>query len=216
MYFFFLFLTHFDFHFRQVLKDQAEGYVRAIQWNLHYYYHGVASWSWYYPHHYAPYVSDICNFKDVSLEFELGEPFKPFEQLLGVLPAARYDNMNFSTRQLCLTTLVHLVFFFKCSYFSKSLLPAPYRELMTQDTSPILQFYPPEFQTDLNGKKQDWEAVVLIPFIDEKRLLSAMIPCEEKLTEDERNRNKFGPMLQYTFSENSLGIQSFTSSCPLS
>lgn len=96
------------------------------------------------------------------------------------------------------------------------MLPAPYRELMTQDTSPILQFYPPEFQTDLNGKKQDWEAVVLIPFIDEKRLLSAMIPCEEKLSEDERNRNKFGPMLQYTFSENSLGIQSFTSSCPLS
>ena len=75
--------------FRQVLRDQAEGYVRAIQWNLHYYYHGVASWSWYYPHHYAPYVSDICNFKDVKLDFELGEPFKPFEQLLAVLPAAR-------------------------------------------------------------------------------------------------------------------------------
>ncbi|XP_034254731.1 5'-3' exoribonuclease 1 [Thrips palmi] len=160
----------------QVLKDQAEGYVRAIQWNLHYYYHGVASWSWYYPHHYAPYVSDICNFKDVSLEFELGEPFKPFEQLLGVLPAA-----------------------------SKSLLPAPYRELMTHDTSPILEFYPPEFQTDLNGKKQDWEAVVLIPFIDEKRLLAAMVSCEEKLTVDERNRNRFGPMSQYTFSEKSLG-----------
>lgn len=78
---------------------------------------------------------------------------------------------------------------------------------MTQDSSPILEFYPPEFQTDLNGKKQDWEAVVLIPFIDEKRLLAAMIPCEEKLSEDEKNRNKFGPMSQYTFSENCLGIE---------
>lgn len=30
----------------QVLKEQAECYVRAIQWNLHYYYNGCVSWSW--------------------------------------------------------------------------------------------------------------------------------------------------------------------------
>jgi 5'-3' exoribonuclease 1 len=29
-----------------VLEDQAFGYVRAIQWILHYYYDGVPSWSW--------------------------------------------------------------------------------------------------------------------------------------------------------------------------
>jgi 5'-3' exonuclease len=40
--------------------------------------------------------------------------------------------------------------------------------------SPILDFYPLEFEQDLNGKKQDWEAIVKIPFIDEGRLLSAM------------------------------------------
>ena len=38
---------------------------------------------------------------------------------------------------------------------------------MTQDLSPVIDFYPVDFQTDLNGKQQDWEAVVLIPFIDE-------------------------------------------------
>lgn len=38
---------------------------------------------------------------------------------------------------------------------------------MTQDTSPVIDFYPVDFHTDLNGKQQDWEAVVLIPFIDE-------------------------------------------------
>ena len=41
-------------------------------------------------------------------------------------------------------------------------------------SSSILDFYPTEFEQDLNGKKQDWEAVVKIPFIDEKRLLKAM------------------------------------------
>ena len=35
------------------------------------------------------------------------------------------------------------------------------------ESSPIGDFYPVEFEQDLNGKRQDWEAVVLIPFIDE-------------------------------------------------
>lgn len=45
---------------------------------------------------------------------------------------------------------------------------------MNDPNSPIFDFYPQEFEQDLNGKKQDWEAIVKIPFIDEKRLLSAM------------------------------------------
>lgn len=40
--------------------------------------------------------------------------------------------------------------------------------------SSILDFYPLVFELDLNGKKQDWEAIVKIPFIDEQRLLKAM------------------------------------------
>lgn len=38
---------------------------------------------------------------------------------------------------------------------------------MTGENSPIIEYYPPDFKTDLNGKQQEWEAVVLIPFIDE-------------------------------------------------
>jgi 5'-3' exoribonuclease 1 len=37
---------------------------------------------------------------------------------------------------------------------------------MYNPNSPILDFY----SLDFNGKKQDWEAIVKIPFIDEKRL----------------------------------------------
>ena len=70
------------------LREQAEGYVRAIQWNLHYYYNGCVSWSWFYPHHFAPYITDIKDFAQMDLTFELSEPFLPYEQLLSVLPAA--------------------------------------------------------------------------------------------------------------------------------
>ncbi|XP_078420319.1 5'-3' exoribonuclease 1 isoform X2 [Cetorhinus maximus] len=145
----------------EFLAQQAECYVQAIQWILHYYYHGVQSWSWYYPFHYAPYLSDIRNISKLKIAFGIGRPFKPFEQLLAVLPAA-----------------------------SKELLPNCYQFLMTEEESPIIEYYPPDFKTDLNGKQQEWEAVVLIPFIDEKRLLAAMEPCNRDLSEEERERNR--------------------------
>uniref|UniRef100_A0A8C0GZS8 5'-3' exoribonuclease 1 n=1 Tax=Chelonoidis abingdonii TaxID=106734 RepID=A0A8C0GZS8_CHEAB len=152
------------------LADQAECYVQAIQWILHYYYHGVQSWSWYYPYHYAPYLSDIRNISKLKIQFELGKPFMPFEQLLAVLPAA-----------------------------SKDLLPKCYQHLMTSEDSPIIEYYPPDFKTDLNGKQQEWEAVVLIPFIDEKRLLQAMESCNKCLSEDEKRRNTHSECLMYWY-----------------
>ncbi|XP_008065493.1 5'-3' exoribonuclease 1 [Carlito syrichta] len=148
------------------LADQAACYVQAIQWILHYYYHGVQSWSWYYPYHYAPFLSDIRNISTIKIHFELGKPFKPFEQLLAVLPAA-----------------------------SKNLLPTCYQHLMTSEDSPIIEYYPPDFKTDLNGKQQEWEAVVLIPFIDEKRLLEAMETCNHSLKREERKRNQHSECL---------------------
>ena len=38
---------------------------------------------------------------------------------------------------------------------------------MISESSPVKDYYPVDFKTDLNGKMQEWEAVVLIPFIDE-------------------------------------------------
>jgi 5'-3' exoribonuclease 1 len=145
----------------EVLNEQAEGYVRAIQWNLHYYYNGCVSWSWYYPHHYAPWITDIRGVAETKMVFDLGHPFLPFEQLLSVLPAA-----------------------------SKDLLPPLLQGLMINPSSPILDFYPKDFENDLNGKQQEWEAVVLVPFIDEKRLQEASTPLFSHLTKEEQSRKK--------------------------
>ena len=71
---------------------------------------------------------------------------------------------------------------------------------MTNPNSPIIDFYPRDFELDLNGKKMDWEAVVKIPFIDEGRLLSAMAPKNEELSPDEKARNGFGVPIKFTYS----------------
>lgn len=56
---------------------------------------------------------------------------------------------------------------------SAHLLPEPFRLLMSDPRSPVLDFYPAKFDVDLEGKRQDWEGVVLIPFIEVPRLLAA-------------------------------------------
>ncbi|KAH8294459.1 hypothetical protein KR018_007499, partial [Drosophila ironensis] len=159
-----------------LIEILTQHYVTALQWVLDYYYRGVQSWDWYYPFHYAPFISDLKNVAGVKVKFQMGSPFLPFQQLLAVLPAA-----------------------------SSKLLPVPYHDLMLNPKSPLAEFYPVEFESDLNGKKHDWEAVVLIPFIDESRLLKAMEPCEALLSEAERERNRHGPMYQYEYTEQSQG-----------
>lgn len=80
---------------------------------------------------------------------------------------------------------------------------------MTDSKSPIVDFYPEKFEQDLNGKKQDWEAVVLIPFIDEMKLLDVMQNEETNLNAEEAHRNSKGTMMlcRYTLFWNVYEIQ---------
>lgn len=58
---------------------------------LEYYFQGAPSWQWYYPYHFAPFSSDFVDvIGTLDIEFTLGAPFKPYEQLMGVFPAARF------------------------------------------------------------------------------------------------------------------------------
>ncbi|CAD7697939.1 unnamed protein product [Ostreobium quekettii] len=145
----------------QEVKDgMVRAYVEGLCWVMGYYYDGVPSWRWYYPYHYAPFTSDLCQMSHIEPHFELSKPFDPIQQLMSVLPSG-----------------------------SRHSLPEPLQDLFVSDDSPIKDFYPLDFKQDMNGKRFQWQAVALLPFIDEDRLVSAMEPHMDKLTPEEKDRN---------------------------
>jgi 5'-3' exoribonuclease 1 len=162
------------------LNELCTHYLEGLQWCIAYYIKGCVSWTWYYPYNYGPMLIDMvgCQAKNEKIKFDLGAPFTPFQQLLGCLPPA-----------------------------SSRLLPKPYQYLMLNDASPVKHFYPLDFGVDQDGKKNPWEAVVLLPFIDEKELMSAEKSlCDPgKLSGPERRRNDFGSILLYHYEPTETG-----------
>lgn len=165
-------------------REHVRDYLEGLHWVLNYYHNGCPSWSWYFPHLYSPLSTDMVNlhefYEDESesettedgfstFKFEQTEPFPSLAQLLSVLPPQ-----------------------------SAALLPNSLGELMTHPSSPLAEYYPNEFTSDANGKRQPWEAVVQIPFIDGEKLLTIVNGIidddteENGLTVAERKRNDRG------------------------
>jgi len=149
-----------------VASEAAEKYFEGLVWVFRYYMQGCASWKWFYPFHYSPFPSDLSAYVDPNNrhEMEVGKPFSPFEQLMGVLPAA-----------------------------SKKALPACYHHLMEDPSSSIIDIYPRDFPVDTEGRRFAWQGVVILPWINEQRLVEAVKPMERFLTPEEKKRNALGP-----------------------
>ena len=155
-----------------------KAYMEGLVWTLRYYYQGCVSWEWFYPYHYGPMMSDLVSLDKIldTISFDdPGEPLKPFEQLMACMPPS-----------------------------SASLLPKPYRWLLTDSESPIKSFYPQSFTVDMNGKRWPWEAVVLLPFIDSTKLVDAARShvSDSMLTAQERARNTIGVARTFRYDPN--------------
>jgi 5'-3' exonuclease len=149
----------------EMLNRVRRIYLEGLHWCLQYYHQGVSSWNWFYPDFYSPLASDMVNLRPIKIVFNKGKPFSPITQLMAVLPPQ-----------------------------SAQFLPDPMRDLMVNESSPVVDFYPPDFEIDPNGKRNAWEAVVIIPFIDETRLLTEVnrIDKDKQLTREECLRDITG------------------------
>ena len=161
-------------------RAHVRDYLEGLHWNTNYYHNGCQSWNYFFPHLYSPLATDMVNLGEFydhadeegfcTFEFEHGTPFPSLAQLLSVLPPQSAD-----------------------------LLPKPMAELMLNQASPLLEYYPADFESDPNGKRQSWEAIVKIPFIDADMLLDTVekiIRADDSgknlLTAAERRRNVRG------------------------
>jgi len=158
-------------------RAHVREYLEGLHWNLNYYHNGCQSWDWFFPFFYGPLGTDIVNLSEFydgvdeegfgTFAFEQTTPIPSLAQLLSVLPPQSAD-----------------------------LLPKPLAELMLHPSSPLKPYYPPDFTVDANGKRQSWEAIVQIPFIDSKLLLETVTQVieaddsgKELFSNAERRRN---------------------------
>ncbi|XP_073013753.1 5'-3' exoribonuclease 3-like [Typha latifolia] len=168
-----------------VRKRMVEKYMEGLCWVLRYYFAGVCSWSWYYPFYYAPFASDFKCLSCSKIVFKLGSPFKPFDQLMAVLPPQ-----------------------------SDAALPKAYMPLMSDRDSTILKFYPTDFEVDTDGIRFLWQGIAKLPFIEEEQLLAATKILEKDLSVDETNRNVFRQDKIFTRSCSTLGLKISSSLTP--
>ena len=161
------------------IRQLCYHYLEGIAWVYRYYYEGCCSWGWFYPYHYAPMTEELINcltnddFARVSRDMPLGQPYRPLEQLMSVLPGQ-----------------------------SSKLLPEALRPLVLRPESALAEYYPSEFETDSNFKTTPWERIALIAFIDEPKLLRTLqrSGAYSRLTAEEKSRNaRYGKNYIYEF-----------------
>jgi 5'-3' exonuclease len=153
-------------------QSMVRHYLQGLDWVWQYYKDGLKSWSWYYPHHFGPLVSDLCDFSlDLTLhEYEKGAPLKPLSQLACVLPKDSF----------------HAV-------------PGVMRDVVL---SQFQDMFPETFLRDIDGhynKKHSWKAVAILPFIDVVKMNAACTAFEDQLTSEEKRRNTFGDVMVYSY-----------------
>mmetsp|Transcript_51848 Transcript_51848/g.162857 ORF Transcript_51848/g.162857 Transcript_51848/m.162857 type:complete len:486 (+) Transcript_51848:2-1459(+) len=143
-------------------RHRSRAFLDGIEWVIRYYTRGCSSWSWFYPAHYPPLCASLAMHVEEPLQAPpLHAPFPPTLQLLAVLPPQ-----------------------------SAPLLPEALRPLLLDRSSPLIDFYPRDFAIDLKEGDKEWQATVLLPFVDEGRLRVALaaLPWSEDGSQSEPAR----------------------------
>ena len=156
---------HTEINQKELVKFASYKYLEGLLWVANYYFNKCPSWDWYYPYDHAPFMSDLAdNFKRFNIEnikFKLGEPLKPVEQLLCVLPS-----------------------------MSNYLVPQDVKKLMKDDNSPLIHLFPQDFEIDLLYKNKYWQGIPILPDLDIK-LIKSVLHSNYKSVYSNKNNKEY-------------------------
>ena len=148
------------------IDNLCHNYIEGLTWILSYYFKTCKSWQWEYKYRHPPLLKDIFNYFNKleninKIDIKKGSPNKPFEQLLYVLPSK-----------------------------SSHLLPKSYQNLVLSNSSPIIEYYPNDYNLDCLYKKYFWQCQPILPYIPQSDIKNATVNL--KLNSEELLRNKTG------------------------
>jgi len=152
--------------YNRVVANLVENYLESLIFTLKYYFEGVPSWKWHYKFRISPLLSDVYNyllndlFNINNIQFELNEPYTPFQQLMMILPPQM-----------------------------SNLLPNSLKIIMDDDKLLCTQFYPTEIRIDATIGIKTIYSEAILPEIDEEILIPVIKKYEEKCTKEEKERN---------------------------
>jgi len=149
-------------HTEKDIEKACIQYVEGMQWVLTYYLEGVSSWKWYYPYSYSPFCSDLQRYCKDTDKVVNSDP--PYEPLFQLL---------------CVLPPK-----------SKNLLPLSLQPIMTNKETAV--FYPEKVEVDLDGVRNEWEGVVLLPPLDHSVLHKAYKKVEKRKYGDTSRIYKLG------------------------
>ena len=165
-----------------ILINVCTQYFEGLQWVLSYYTTGVPSWRWFYPFHYCPSASILSQYIGhfSFSSYPRTMPLTPFQQLMAGLPPK-----------------------------SANLMPEPLSELLTSSSSELKEFYPEVFTIDVDGKKNDWEGIVILPFIDLEKIGKCYRERYHLIESREISRDSLGRTNIYRYNPEAMIFRSY-------
>ena len=142
------------------IKNLCINYLEGFIWNLNYYFDKCICYDWHFKYSHGPTLNYLLKYLEYinKVKFINSSVYTPLEQLLLVLP----PNSN-------------------------SLLPINYQKLLTEFQSPIIEYYPVDFDIDSYYKRYYWESNPILPEININKVLNAIKRKTLTVSEQERN-----------------------------
>ena len=159
-----------------VIEKVCHSYLEGLQFVISYYTQGVPNWNWNYKYHYAPSTYNLSKHID-TFTFKIQEKGNP------LLPFQQ------------------LMYILPPKSFN--LLPPPLNVAYQDET--LSEIYPEKIDIDLSGKKNDYQGIALLPFVDVNLIKKFHNEKIDLVNIRESSRNKHGKTFVYSYMDHYIG-----------